>query len=209
MDEKADLANIHQVVGVDMGINFVATSYDSNSDTTFFNGRPIKHKRAKYKQLRKELQQKQTPSARRKLKQIGQRENRWMQDVNHCISKALVKTYGQDTLFVVEDLTGVRAATEKVRVKGRYQMVSWSFYDLRQKIEYKALKAQAKVIAIDPTYTSQTCPKCEHTEKANRHKKTHTFCCKTCRYTSNDDRIGAMNLQRKGIEYLVEETART
>jgi hypothetical protein len=34
----------------------------------------------------------------------------------------------------------------------------------------------------------------------------HIFCCKTCRYTSNDDRIGAMNLQRKGIEYIVEVT---
>ena len=28
--------------------------------------------------------------------------------------------------------------------------------------------------------------------------------CKTCDYTSNDDRIGAMNLQRKCIEYISE-----
>ncbi|EPZ37936.1 transposase, IS605 OrfB family [Anoxybacillus ayderensis] len=129
-----------------------------------------------------------------------------MQDVNHCISKALVERYGKNTLFVLEDLTGVRQATEKVSVNHRYEMVSWAFYDLRQKIEYKARKHQAKVIAVDPTYTSQTCPKCGHTEKANRNKKTHTFCCKTCQYTTNDDRVGAMNLQQKGIEYIVEVT---
>ncbi|MED3666720.1 zinc ribbon domain-containing protein, partial [Geobacillus kaustophilus] len=63
-----------------------------------------------------------------------------------------------------------------------------------------------KVMVVAPHYTSLTCPKCGHTEKANRNKRTHTFCCRTCGYTSNDDRIGAMNLQRKGIEYIVEGT---
>ncbi|WP_059103955.1 RNA-guided endonuclease TnpB family protein [Shouchella shacheensis] len=197
---------INQVVGVDLGINFVATTYDSQGKTTFFKGRHIKHKRAKYKQTRKELQQKQTPSARRRLLQIGQRENRWMQDINHCISKALVDQYGENTLFTIENLTGIRQATEKVRVNDRYQTVSWSFYDLRQKLEYKSLMHQSKVIAVDPKYTSQTCPKCGHTEKANRNKKKHIFCCRTCGYTSNDDRIGAMNLQRKGIEYIAGGT---
>jgi transposase len=109
-------------------------------------------------------------------------------------------------LFVLEDLTGIRRATEKIRKEDRYTMVSWAFYDLRQKIEYKALKHRAKVITVNPKYTSQTCPKCGHTEKVNRNKQTHTFCCKNCHYQSNDDRVGAMNLQRKGIEYIVEET---
>ena len=30
-----------------------------------------------------------------------------MSDVNHQISKTLVEKYGKDTLFVLEDLTGV------------------------------------------------------------------------------------------------------
>ncbi|MGM9949399.1 MAG: zinc ribbon domain-containing protein, partial [Lysinibacillus sp.] len=59
-----------------------------------------------------------------------------------------------------------------------------------------------KVLLEDPKFTSQMCPKCSHTAKANRNKKTHTFCCKKCGYRSNDDRIGAMNLYHKGMEYL-------
>ncbi len=58
-------------------------------------------------------------------------------------------------------------------------------------LEYKAALHEAKVIAVDPKHISQACPKCGHTEKANRNKKKHMFCCKTCGYTSNDDRIGA------------------
>ncbi|WP_232698167.1 RNA-guided endonuclease InsQ/TnpB family protein [Brevibacillus daliensis] len=203
---EPDSHNIKQVVGIDMGINFIAAAYDSKEKTTFFNGKHVKHKRAKYKYLRKQLQMKQTASSRRRLKKIGQRENRWMTDVNHTVSKALVDRYGANTLFVVEDLAGVRQATERVRVKDRYETVSWAFYQLRHMLEYKATLQQSKVIAVDPRYTSQTCPKCGHTEKSNRNKKIHVFCCKTCQYTSNDDRIGAMNLQRKGIEYVVEVT---
>ena len=105
-----------------------------------------------------------------------------MTDVNHRISKALVNRYDPNTLFVVEDLTGIRTVTETVRVKNRYETVSWSFYQLRKMIEYKAALRGAKVIAVDPRYTSQTCPKCEHTNKANRDKKKHHFCCKACGY---------------------------
>jgi IS605 OrfB family transposase len=198
--------NICQVVGVDMGINFTATIYDSEGKSVFFSGRRIKHKRSKYKQTRRSLQRLGTASARRKLKRIGQRENRWMTDINHSVSKALVNRYGANTLFAIEDLTGVRNTTERVRLNSRYETVSWAFFQLRQMLEYKAAMYGSKVIAVDPKYTSQTCPKCGHTEKANRNKKLHTFCCKTCGYTSNDDRTGAMNLQRKGIEYIAGVT---
>ncbi|EIJ81832.1 transposase, IS605 OrfB family protein [Bacillus methanolicus PB1] len=169
-----------QVVGVDMGINFVAVSYDSDGKSLFFNGRSIKDKRSKYKYMRKQLQRLGAASARRKLKRIGQKENRWMTDVNHSVSKALVERYGANTLFVVENLTGVRHATERVRVKDRYETVSWAFYQLRQMIEYKACIVGSKVIAVDPCFSSQTCPKCRHTKKANRNKKKHIFCCKKC-----------------------------
>ncbi|MCQ2559152.1 MAG: transposase [Clostridia bacterium] len=195
-------SDVCNIVGVDRGINFVAVTYNSKHKSGFVSGKAIKQKRAKYKQLRRELQRRQTPSARRRLKDIGQRENRWMQDVNHQVSKALVEQNPKHTLFVLEDLSGVRSATERVRRKDRYVSVSWSFYDLEQKLKYKAVLNESKVINVDPRFTSQTCPVCGHIEKTNRNKKRHIFCCKTCGYTSNDDRIGAMNLYRMGINYL-------
>ncbi|MDQ0416166.1 IS605 OrfB family transposase [Croceifilum oryzae] len=201
----SDLQSIRNVVGVDFGLNFLATTFDSKDKTQFFKGRSIKDKRGQYKRVRKSLQQRGTKSARRRLKKIGDRENRWMTHVNHALSKALVGQAGENSLIVLENLEGVRATTEKVRKQDRWYTVSWAFYQLRQMIEYKAKMNQSTIIAVDPAYTSQTCPKCGHTEKANRNKKKHIFECQTCQYTSNDDRIGAMNLHRKGIEYLVQE----
>lgn len=196
---------VSNVVGIDRGIRFLATTYDSKGKTVFYDGNIVKQKRGHYKTIRKQLQQVGTPSSRRRIKAIGQRENRWMNDVNHCISKALVESNSDSTLFIIEDLSGIRSATERVLVKDRYVSVSWSYYDLEQKLSYKALKKHQLVKKVDPRYTSQCCPKCGHTEKANRNKKLHIFCCKNCGYKSNDDRIGAMNLHRMGIDLLVPD----
>ena len=200
--EECFNSDICNIVGIDRGINFVVATYDSKHKSNFVSGKPIKQKRAHYSKLRKELQIRQTPSSRRRIKTIGQRENRWMQDINHQISKALVEKNPKHTLFVLEDLSGIRNTTEHVRTKERYVSVSWSFYDLEQKLIYKAKQNQSSVIKVNPAYTSQCCPVCGHIEKANRNKKMHLFTCKNCGYKSNDDRIGAMNLYRMGINYL-------
>ena len=195
---SSDTAN---VVGIDRGIRFLTVAYDGKK-TSFASGSAVKKKRAHYKKLRQDLQKRKTPSARRRIRAMGQRENRWMNDVNHCLSKALVCSNPEGTLFVLEDLTGIRSETERVKTGDRYVSVSWAFYDLEQKLTYKAEKYGSSVIKVDPAYTSQRCPKCGHTERGNRDRKNHVFRCRECGYTSNDDRTAAMNLYRMGIEYL-------
>ena len=202
--ELPEPAQPQQVVGVDMGVRFLATTYDSDGSTAFYDGREVKRKREHYKKLRASLQKKGTRSARRRLRNIGRRENRWMRDMNHQVSKALVNRQSKPTLFALENLEGVRRATEKVRKSDRHVQVSWAFYQLRQMIEYKAAQAGHSVIAVDPRYTSQTCPTCGLVRKANRRKETHEYHCSNCGYRSNDDRVAAMNIQRLGYQSLVE-----
>ena len=193
---------VTNIVGIDRGINFVVTTYDSKGKSKFIKGRSIKHRRKHFKNLREKLQRKHTAAARRRLKRIGKRENRWMNDVNHCISKALIQQNPQNTLFVFEDLTNIKEASKQICKKERSSHMSWAYYDLEKKLEYKAREKQDAVIKVDPSYTSQRCPICSHTEKSNRNKKKHTFICKSCGYTSNDDRIGAMNLYYLGKRIL-------
>lgn len=197
-----DLSEINNVVGLDRGLRFITNSYDSHEKSLFFNGKQITAKRTHYKKLRAQLQSKGTKSAKRRLKKIGQRENRWMTDVNHQITKALVKHYGPKTLFVLEDLTNVRKVTEKVRKNRRYEQVSWAFYQFEQDLIYKSNLNQCLVLKVDAHYTSQRCPKCGQICKANRDHDNHVYVCQHCGYSSNDDRIGAMNIQQLGIQYV-------
>lgn len=203
--EKFEYTKTTPVTGIDLGQNFLAVSADKKGRSRFYKGRHVKDKRARFKEKRTQLQKRGTASARRRLKRIGHRENRWMRDVNHCVSKALVENAEPKTLFAIEDLTGIRQATVKVRKKNRYVSVSWAFYDLRQKLEYKAKEAGMEVIALDPKYSSQCCPKCGNTDRHNRDKRRHAFKCKVCNYQSNDDRIGGINMRMRGEKYLNEK----
>ena len=197
-----DLTEINNVVGLDRGLRFITNSYDSHGKSLFFNGKQLTAKRTHYKKLRAQLQSKGTKSAKRRLKKIGQRENRWMTDVNHQITKTLVEYYGPKTLFVLEDLTNVRKVTEKVRKNQRYEQVSWAFYQFEQDLIYKSNLNQCLVLKVDAHYTSQRCPKCGQIRKANRDHDNHVYVCQYCGYSSNDDRIGAMNIQQLGIQYV-------
>lgn len=191
-----------QVVGIDRGLRQIVTTYDNRGETWFYSGKDIAHKRRNYKRLRAELQAKGTKSAKRRLKAIGERESRWMSDVNHCLSKTLVDHYGSRTLFMLEDLTNVTFDTVSNRRKDdRYEHHSWSFYDLEQKLIYKALENGSLVVKSDAHYTSQRCPKCGHIAKENRDRSKHEFHCQRCHFRTNDDRAAAMNIQLLGTLY--------
>lgn len=188
------------IIGIDRGLNFVATSYDSKGKTEFKKGRKLMAIRKKFANKRKELQLVGTASAKRKIRKMGQRENRWMHDVNHCISKTLVKP---NSLIVIEDLSTIK---EKLADSGSYTKASWAYAELASMLVYKARQVNSLVIEVDANYTSQRCYKCGYIEKDNRDKNLHIFKCKSCGYQTNDDRVAAMNLHQLGKLYLLGET---
>ena len=198
---------VRHVVGIDRGLHFLAVSYDEQGKTKFVSGKKIATKRHKFQEVRKQLQAKGTKSAKRKLKAISGRENRWISDVNHQISKTLVQKYGKDTLFVLEDLAGVSFEESNLSrtAKQNYDLRSWSFYQLEQFLTYKAHENRSEVLKVSAKYTSQRCPKCGIIRKANRDHHKHLYSCQ-CGYKSNDDRIGAMNIQLLGTMWISGDT---
>lgn len=195
--------HVRHVVGIDRGLRFLTVSYDEQGKTEFVSGRKIATKRHKFQEVRKQLQSKGTKAAKRRLKAISGRENRWMSDMNHQISKTLVQKYGKDTLFVLEDLTGVSFEENKLsqNAKRNYDLRSWAFYQLEQFLTYKAHENRSEVLKVSARYTSQRCPKCGTIHKGSRDHHKHLYSCQ-CGYKSNDDRIGAMNIQLLGTMWI-------
>ena len=188
-----------KVVGIDRGIINTAVTYDGKK-TRFYKGTEVKQKRAKFKAVRQSLQKRNTPSSRRRLKAIGKRENRYVSDVNHQLAKTLVAENERGVTFVLEDLSGVRNASCRVRRKDRYVSVSWPYYDLQQKLEYKASLAGDAVIYVDARHTSQTCPHCSNVDKRARDRRERLYSCPVCGYKGNDDRMAAMNIYKRGVD---------
>ena len=193
----------YQIVGIDCGLRQIMTIYDNYGKTQFFNGRKIAYIRRKYHYLRQQLQKCGTKSAKRHLKRLNHRENRYINDVNHQLTKTLVDHYGKNTLFVLEDLSNVTFEKKRTTKQQTRDLHSWSFYDLQQKLTYKALLNQCNVITVDAAYTSQRCPKYAQITKEARDHHLHLYQCPYCGYCTNDDRIGAMNLYELGKQYLL------
>lgn len=71
------------------------------------------------------------------------------------------------------------------------------WYEFRRQIAYKQAWRGGMVYLVNPQYTSQTCPTCEHVSRDNRLTQAE-FACVNCGYENNADLVGAMNILRAG-----------
>jgi IS605 OrfB family transposase len=180
------------MLGVDLGIVNLAT----DSDGQVFSGAMVHTVRARYHRRRQRLQKVGTKNAKRRLRKNAGKERRFQRDVNHCISKTLVKKAAVSCkALALEDLTGIRARVT-VRHEHRYERHSWAFSQLRELITYKAAWAGVSLHLVDPRNTSRTCSTCGHCEKANRRSQAE-FLCQRCGFTVNADYNAAINISRK------------
>jgi putative transposase len=164
-------------LGVDLGIANIA----ADSDGLIYSGKTLQGVRHRYQRLRSKLQRKGTRSAKRLLRKRRQRERRFNQDVNHCISKHLAhKAQGTGRGIALENLKGIRDRVT-VRKSQRRQLHGWAFSDLRLKIVYKAKLRGVPIVLVDPRNTSRTCIRCSHIDPASR-KSQSVFLCTSCGY---------------------------
>lgn len=186
------------VVGVDRGIINPAVVGDvSGAVNLFHSSKQRRNVKGRYLHNRQNLQAKGTRSAHRKLKKLSGRENRFVQDANHCLSKAILAIENIATI-VLEELS-----IESSKANGKSfnkKLGSWSPSDLEAKIRYKAALAGIAVISVDPAYTSQTCSRCLHCERGNRQGS--NFECKQCGFKLNADLNAARNIAALGQQHI-------
>ncbi|MFI2347356.1 zinc ribbon domain-containing protein [Streptomyces sp. NPDC019443] len=60
-------------------------------------------------------------------------------------------------------------------------------------LAYKARRAGVPFLEVDAAYTSQRCPRCGHTEKANRPARDH-FSCRRCGLAGPADVVAGVNV---------------
>jgi IS605 OrfB family transposase len=182
-------------MGIDLGLSKLVAISTNKGKTLVVKGGFVKDKRNKALALRKKLQAKGTRSAKNLLKKISGRETRFMRDVNYCTVKKVLNFAKQNNVshIGIEDLSSIRR-NSKLRNEQRRQLNSWSFYEFRAILEYKAKLNGFNVVALGPRYTSQACSVCGHTEKENR-KTQKLFVCKSCGYSQNADINASANIE--------------
>ncbi len=180
------------VMGVDLGIVNIAV----DSSGHYYTGDKINEARTKNSGLRSRLQACGTRSAKRHLRKLSGKESRFARDVNHIISREIVeRAKGTSSAIALEELRDIRKRTT-VRKNRRYRHNSWSFYQLRTFIEYKALEAGVPVMGVNPKNTSRECPACHTIDKRNRPERS-IFRCVSCGLEGEADFVASLNIRNR------------
>lgn len=190
-----------RTIGIDLNTTgHCAVLAVKETGKVFKLGKKAEHIHLKYKNIRRNLQKK---GLNKVVKKIKNREQRVVKDLNHKIARFIVdKAIENKAEIRLENLKGIRQ-TVKNRRNFRYALNSWSFFQLGQFIQYKALLAGVPVTFVEPAYTSKCCSKCGHLGERND----KIFKCSICGHVEHADvnaafsiaspPIGIVQLQRE------------
>ncbi|MFJ2740207.1 RNA-guided endonuclease InsQ/TnpB family protein [Streptomyces sp. NPDC087440] len=179
-------------IGVDRGIVNLATT----SDGTNHQGRRLGRYRRWQAHKRAELQAKKTRSAKQRLKKRAKKEARHATHLNHKISKTVVAVAQRTGRGVaLEELRGIRDRVTVPRDQ-RARLSSWPFHQLGAFLAYKCRRSGVPFVEVDPAHTSQRCPRCGRTERANRQTRDH-FHCRRCGLAGPSDHVAGVNVRNR------------
>ncbi|WP_162318190.1 RNA-guided endonuclease InsQ/TnpB family protein [Haloarcula limicola] len=183
------------VLGVDLNLKNVAVT----STGSFYDGGELLWGQNHYFRVRRSLQHKGTRSAKQVLRRLSGRENRFVLNRLHTISRRIVEEAdAHDCSYIaVERLTHIRERMDNGNDQIKRQMHNWAFRELQEMLAYKASGYGIRVEEIPPAFTSQTCSKCEHQSSTNRDSKTGWFECNECGYSVDGDYNASKNIGLK------------
>ena len=150
-------------------------------------GKEAEHIHNKYRYIRSCLQKQ---GRYKEVKKIKNRESRIVRDINHKISRFIVNlAIANQSNINLEKLANIRK-NKKHTKSFNHTLHSWSFYQLKTFIEYKAVLAGVNVSLINPAYTSQCCSHCGELGI----RKGKEFMCPNCGHVEHADVNAAFNI---------------
>ncbi len=185
------------VIAVDMGVRWIATSVALEDRETKFYGEEVREIREHYKMFRKRIGKKKVRRGKQVIERIGNKESRKIEDRLHKISRKIVEDAKErNAIIAIGDLGGIREQGDK---GGKFndKLHKFPFDKLKRFIRYKAEWEGIRVVEVDERGTSKTCNWCgsEDTRRIGQGK----FVCKECGLEDNADKNGALNIGKRAL----------
>ena len=198
------------IMGIDLGIVYTAyMSFNNNRKRYKIEGGEIEEFRRRVERRKIQIgnQSKYCGEGRighgyhtrmKPMNDLSDKISNFRDTTNHKYSKYIVDIAIKNNCGTIqmEDLSGISSENKFLK--------NWSYYDLQQKIIYKANAVGIDVKLINPKFTSQRCSKCGHISKDNRPDQ-KTFKCEKCGFTTNADFNASQNIATYNIENIIKE----
>ena len=198
-----------RIMGVDLGIACVAyMGFCFSEDRHVIPGHEVEHFRQRMEARKVALQRQGKfcgegrighgrATRTKPADAIGDAIARFRDTANHKYSRYIVDMAVKHGCGVIQ--------MEDLHIHSDEKLLrDWTYFDLRNKIEYKAKEKGIEVRFVDPKYTSQRCSCCGYIDRQNRETQ-KSFVCKQCGFAANADYNAALNLATAGIEDIIRE----
>ncbi len=200
------------ITALDLGVKRLATLVDGTRIDPLFPLRRFEEKlaREQRKLSRKKRFSRNWYEQKRRITRLHEHIANVRYDLLQKLTTRLCKNHA---VIVVEDLkvrSMTRSARGTVDEPGRNvrakSSLNKSILDqgwgmLVEMLRYKLSWRGGMLVKVDPRDTSRRCPRCGHTDPANRPDQP-TFRCVACGFTAHADQVGAYNILSRGMEKL-------
>jgi putative transposase len=189
--EFAHLSRAVDVVGVDLGVNALATLSTGESIP---NPKPLRKALKKLARLQRDASRKVYGShnykkASLKVARLHRQVANIRKDYLHKLTTLLAKNHGK---IAIEDLnvSGMLKNHKLARA-----IADCGFYEFRRQLEYKCQRYGSEVVIVDRFYpSSQLCSNCGHQQKMPLQERVYN--CASCGISLDRDLNAAINLSR-------------
>ena len=191
--DPAVLPSSDKAVGVDLGLEFFATT----SDGEFFpSAKYLRKSERKLKQLQRMVSRRQKGSHRRKkaVRQLAKAHAHvanQRRDMAHKIARSLVNRYGR---IAVEDLN-VKGMLKNHHLAKSISDAGWGLFV--RILKAKAAEAGRQVVEVDPRNTSQICSGCGCIVEKPLSQRWHK--CPHCGTSLHRDVNAAINILHRAV----------
>jgi IS605 OrfB family transposase len=212
-EKKQNDLDPNKILGIDLGVRhpFVAT-ISGEQKRWFVHGGEVEAFREKTEAMRVSLRKARVyagdgsvghgmETRTKAAGRVGSRIARFRDTKNHAWSREIVNIAVKNGCGTIqmEDLTGISAGKKPMFLK------DWTYYDLQQKIRYKAEAEGIKVVLVAPQYTSQRCSCCGYIDEDNLDDSFTQFKCLECGYEADSDLNAAINISIRDIDRIIKE----
>jgi len=202
------LNNNPEVMAIDLGIINLATTVDTNGNSTIYSGRQALAVQHYFNKEIAKVQSKTMKQHNKKgskaISRMHQRKSRQINQIIHTVTKEVIKEAERNKVgtIVVGDIKNIRKDKEgngkNWGRRGNQKLHSWGFAKLISQIEYKAKLSGIRFEKVSERDTSKTCSVCGMVKKSNR-KHRGLYVCK-CGNRMNADVNGARNILQKYLQ---------
>jgi putative transposase len=201
-------------IGIDRGVRTMAVTSEGES----LRKPNLEKLEAKVKKIQKRLSKKKKFSKNFqkecvKLRKTHSKIVRVKRDNLHKVTTRIANNHGVVVLENLQTKKMTRSAKGTAEKHGKNvkaksglnrAILQNNWYEFETLLKYKLEWSGGRLVKVDPKFTSQSCNRCGHTDKANR--KVDSFKCLSCGHKDHADINSAKNILGRGTAFEPVET---